>query len=572
MKIHVESIGDITLTNNDFIASGGEGAIYKKDTTAYKIYTEPRKMIPVGKIHELASIADPNVIKPEHVIFDKNDKNGGTPVGYTMRYVNDTTVLCQTFTKSFRDRNNITNDMMLKLVQKLQKLISNVHKAKVLAVDLNEMNFLVNNYGFNEIYAIDVDSYQTPHYPATALMETIRDRHNPNKFSEATDWFAFAIVSFQMFIGIHPYKGKHPTIPDLDTRMMQNVSVLYKERGVEIVGVPKACYPFSVIPKAYLDWYNLVLEKGERIPPPADINKAVIPVAAFVQAVSSDKIDITDLWTFYDRNHLNEIVDFYESRGKAIILTKKSIFINNNLVTNLYRHVLGAVINSKDEVVVINKDGIFRANTDNPISFGYKIDDAMSYNGRFYVQNDDKILEVVLAENIITAKVVANIHPNATKLYPGVVIQNLLGAAYVSVFPETNTAYQVRIREIEGSKVVDAKFDSNVLMVVVSRHGAQHNTGKYERLVVRFNDDYSSYDIRVVQDITPTGLNFVVLDTGVCVCLNENDDLEIFSAKIGSSNIKIINDKVLSGDMRLYKLNGKVVFTKDNKIYRMSLK
>ena len=34
-------------------------------------------------------------------------------------------------------------------------------------------------------------------------------------------WFAFAVVTFQLFTGIHPYKGKHPSVLDLDARMPQ---------------------------------------------------------------------------------------------------------------------------------------------------------------------------------------------------------------------------------------------------------------------------------------------------------------------------------------------------------------
>ena len=47
-----------------------------------------------------------------------------------------------------------------------------------------------------------VDSYQTAHYPATAIMPSVRDWKVPlHDFSELSDWFSFAIVSFQVFLG-----------------------------------------------------------------------------------------------------------------------------------------------------------------------------------------------------------------------------------------------------------------------------------------------------------------------------------------------------------------------------------
>ena len=92
------------------------------------------------------------------------------------------------------------------------------------------------------LFIIDVDSYQTPGFPATAA-----DGQRPGPpcrgFSEETDWFSFAIVSFQMFAGIHPYRGNYPALPRPETPDEANVSVLNPR-----CHVPKVCYPFSVIP------------------------------------------------------------------------------------------------------------------------------------------------------------------------------------------------------------------------------------------------------------------------------------------------------------------------------------
>jgi hypothetical protein len=78
--------------------------------------------------------------------------------------------------------------------------------------------------------------------------------------------------------------------------------------------------------------------------------------------------------------------------------------------------------------------------------------------------------------------------------------------------------------------------------------------------------------MRVIKDITPSGLNFVSLDSGICVCLNENEELEIFPIVAGSTKERYVSDKSLSGDMKLYKKGGKVVFAKGEKLYSLSLK
>jgi len=68
---------------------------------------------------------------------------------------------------------------------------------------------ITNNYK-TPIF-LDVDSYQTPSFHADALMESVRDPLiQNNKFTELSDWYSFGIVVFQMYIGIHPFKGRHP--------------------------------------------------------------------------------------------------------------------------------------------------------------------------------------------------------------------------------------------------------------------------------------------------------------------------------------------------------------------------
>jgi hypothetical protein len=158
-------------------------------------------MIAPAKLRELSVLAEPNIIRPEKILLDARK----TPVGYSMRYVDRARALCQIFPRAFRVRNNLSSGSIVSLVRRLQDGVRYVHSKGILIVDLNELNFLISD-DFTEIYFIDVDSYQTPSFPATALMESVRDRHS-HGFSEKTDWFSFAVVSFQMFVGIHPYKG-----------------------------------------------------------------------------------------------------------------------------------------------------------------------------------------------------------------------------------------------------------------------------------------------------------------------------------------------------------------------------
>jgi DNA-binding helix-hairpin-helix protein with protein kinase domain len=182
-RYFVQGKGPVRLGKTEFKAQGGEGSVYVKGLSAYKIYADPSRCIAQAKIDELSVLTKPNIIRPLELILDEKNR----PVGYSMRYAGKTHSLCQLFPKAFRQRNNLTPELMLRLVRELQTGVAHIHSTGILIVDLNEMNFLVS-LDFSELFFIDVDSYQTPSFPATVLMESVRDRH-AKSFTTDSDWF-----------------------------------------------------------------------------------------------------------------------------------------------------------------------------------------------------------------------------------------------------------------------------------------------------------------------------------------------------------------------------------------------
>lgn len=564
MKVQVQGGGKVNLTQREFLAEGGEGKVFVSGGTAYKIYADPSKMIPEGKIAELAAITDPRVIRPEKLVYDEK----GKVVGFTSKFAPSGGVLCQVFTKGFRDREGISPTDMGALVLKLRSLVANVHTARVLLVDLNEMNFLLDP-ALKDVLAIDTASYQTPHYPATALMESVRDRHaKPLHFTELTDWFAFAVVTFRMFVGIHPYKGTHPTVKDLDERMVANLSVLNKD-----VKVPPTCYPFTNIPPAFLNWYREVFEGGKRLPPPTGFDgMTVIPVVMHATMQTTAGLNIVELGSFD-----SDIVGVWERFGHTVVVTTQSIYLDGRRAGDAHKGTRGVGFTKSGHPVVASLDGdtptLFDATSRTPVGVGLVGDSLMSYDGRLYLKNLDKIVHVNLTEMgsasqvVATSEVAVNVLEHATKLFDGVVVQNLLGATYVSVFPTQGASLQFRVPELDRAKIVDAKYDGGVLMVLAARKGT------YDRYIFRVNDE-SEYDVRVVKDVTPSGLNFITLDGGasICVCLTEESKLELFTSQKGSTTTRVVEDKALHGGMRLYRVGGKVCFTTGTKLYSLSLR
>lgn len=556
MKYQIQGLGQVDLTSKDFVASGGQGQVFAKGDTAYKVYTDVKAMVPTGKIQELAVLTNSNIIKPEKLLIDSK----GVPAGYTMRFVKDTYSLCQLFTKAFKERNKITPDMTLNLIRKLQEIVKHIHDHKILVVDLNELNFLTSQ-DFKSIFAIDVDSYQTPSFPATAIMDNIRDRHTKG-FSELTDWFAFAIITFNMFIGIAPYRGKHPKFKSVEERMINNVSVLDSN-----VSIPSVCYPFTVIPQVYLDWYKAVLNGGKRLPPPTDLHATTSLVQAIKKIVGSNNFNIEDY-----AEYGGIILDVLHAGGNDIAITslgweKKSI---TQVPYQSFIHVTPKLNSVLATYVVGRELKCFDLSANQEIEMNLPVDSIMRYDGRIYVKVKRNIVELVPFENLnsrrvtLLTKIAANVLSHSTQMFDGVVFQNLLGACYVSYFPATGTHQQVRVKELDTYKIVDAKFDNQVLMVVGVKQG------KYDRFIFRFKDD--EFDIRTICDITPSGLNFITLDNGVCIHIDEEDNVEVFSNKKNSKEIKIFDDSAIDGNMKLLKMAGRAFLTHGKKLYKFSMK
>jgi len=565
MKLTVQGQGTVNLSKQDFVASGGEAEVYAQGNVAYRVYKDPANMIPLGKMQELGDIHDPHVIKPERLLLDSR----GRPVGHTMKFLGkageDVWVLCQLFPPPFRNRHGITPDHIQKLVKNLRGIFDSVHRAGVLLVDPNEMNFLVGKK-FDDVFAIDAASYQTRRYPATAIMASVKDPQvTHNRFSEGSDWFGFACVSFQLFTGIHPFKGKHPSIRKMEDRMQAGISVFDSA-----VKLPKAVYPLDVIPSIYLEWYKAVLRDGKRMAPPTDFSGAII-ITPIIRTLSG-----TQNLVFKDLLALGStLMGTWEHMGSVVSVCADGIYRDKYKVGPAVQNLVGAVFTPKQNKPVVGwlesqRLQLFDTVDKKQIEVPLLADQAMSTDGGIYLKVDNQIVEILLTEIgsrlLATTRVAASCLPNATTLYPGVCFQNMMGATYATTFPSLGLSYHVHLKELDGYRITDAKADKNVLMVVAAKKG------KYDRLVFRFSNDYQDYDVRVISDITPMGLNFVSLDSGVCASINEDEDLELFSRKRGATGVKVVKDPVLGADMRLHKHTGRVVFLRGNTVVHMKMR
>ena len=552
----VESQGQVVLTDKNYLASGGEASVYSSGRTAYKIYHEPAKMISLGKIEELNRLSSSNVLKPKNIIRDKSN----VPIGYTMKFIKTTHPVCKLFTKAFRKKNKVGNEDIVHLVREIQQTVDQVHKDKCLIVDLNEMNLLASK-DFKTPYFIDVDSYQTPSYRATAIMESIRDPlvHN-NEWTELSDWFSFAVLAFYLYIGVHPYRGKHPHYAhkDLRKRMDDGISVFNKD-----VSLPRVCNDLSVIPLKHRSWLEAVFVKNERsIPPMPDDIVVVVQVPDVIIE------EVGDFEVHFHKEYKEDVIASFDFMGVDYTVTTDNIYKEGKPLRN---GVDGCKVSfcesSRMSPVVCKLKGDLLTFEDIDLNEVGKIKalDMMYRNGAIYSIYDGKMIEssfdYIGSKIIHKMHVSCNVLDNACRVFDGVVFQDLLGKHHITLPYEKGKCLVLPVKELDGFRILEAKGEKNIVGVVAEKKGI------YYRFVFVFDDGFKSYKLTRTDDVTYGPVNFTVMQNGLCVMALDSE-AQIFKG----DKVKVISNPPFDTNTRLFNKSGGVFFIDKNKTYSVKMK
>lgn len=547
----------VTLTDKDYKAAGGQGVVYCKNGLAYKVYHDPNKMIPVAKIKELSVLKDDTILGPTEPLYSPASNK---PIGFTMPYVDGTEFLCKIFTKNFRLDNGISPQDIVHLVTRMQKALQYIHQHKILVVDYNEMNFLLSS-DFKTVYSIDVDSWQTPNFPAMALMDSVRDRKGPKgKFSELTDWFSFAVVTFQMYVGIHPYKGFHPDFrpADWSKRMDAGISVFDKN-----VTLPPACQDFSVIPSKHLGWYKDIFVKNNRsIPPYPDTTMVSVHMG---QIVSSKGQFIVELIKEYE----TAIQDVYFFDGKRYVLTVDGLYCDDTLLKKRKKSTekrafgLCYVPNEDPVLSYLNNGTALFSDVGQQSVWQQDAECLMPANGCVYVVSNGSLLENAfdrLGKLIHTTKVVSSICPSY-RIFPGLVVQDDFMKCHLAIPYERGLCANVHVTDLDGHRIVDAKHEGYVTVLI-----AEHN-GKYSKYIICYNKNFSGYSLKEEQMNSLHAVNFIALPNGLYFIA---DDTKAVLFKDNTAG-KEFKDVPVNSGTPLYHEGMTVYFTEENKLYRVRM-
>jgi hypothetical protein len=581
ISVKLDGKNPLILRPADYITTGGEASIYRVKSLVIKIFTDRDKMVQNrydDKISLLASnFKHPYIISPQGLVKDTTNHS----IGYYMPFA-DGEPYSRVFTTAFRQRTGFSDKDALSLVEKMRDVVDFAHTNNALLVDANELNWLMVKNKEAEPRVLDVDSWQIGNkWPASVIMPSIRDYHS-SAFNEFTDWFSWGVVTFQLFTGIHPYKGRldgyKPS--EMELRMRDNASVFHP--GINLNQNVK---DFSCIPSTLYDWYHSVFEEGTRIPPPTSFTTIVqkAPVNRIfrhtVTATGSLKYD-----KLFDGGN-DPIVQFYpcglalRKSGHILDLNTKKDMFNYNIGVynreiirvgdgylvveeNKGQNIPGTNYNSKENLLYYHIDE--RNYTITPLSLSSNATKFFRASNRLFIV-DNGLCELSMfnfEHPLLTKGTIWNILPLATEFYNNVAVQNYLGSKFFVLPIGDKGCLTIRVPELDNIQIVSATAGYRFVAVV-----GLDSSGLYKRLEFVFDKDHKTYT-RTILDADNSDINSVVLPNGVTASIYHDGELVICVPAQGV--VKKIADRMIDTQIQLDQLGNKVVYIRDGNLWQVS--
>lgn len=581
IKVYVPGKGEVSLKPTDHLATGGEGAVYLKNNLIFKLFLDPVKAQSRGmqeKIQLLAQVRHPFIIAPLDVLYD----NQHQMIGYYMTPA-EGVPLMKTFTNSWRDLNGFDDRQAVSLVENMRSAVAVAHGMGAIMVDGNETNYLAKGI---EPRIIDIDSWQIGKHPATAIMPSIKDYH-ATTFDAGSDWFSWAIVSFQVMTGIHPYKGTHPQFKkgDLEGRMRANASVF--DAGVKL---NTAVRPFDCIPKALLAWYEDVFKRGARTLPPSALWSAAAPAMPKqyrVRQNSAGSISHEKVHEFSGAvQHVSGNGIAYHQDGghlRAFDLYRKQAIskLSSTDIEALFANQAGFV-RQGDSFVFVRfvgglLEGLIIAGDKDPTSqqaltntLPLAVHKLVVMGNRLFVLNtvsDKGLVELELvtlgSKVALAVKQEWPVNVMSTRFFDGVGLMDCVGMPFL-VIPEADTLTIQKAKCLKEYKIVDG----------FSRHGRcswltgiSRADGKLYKLELRSTgQEFTLHAATLVEDAE---LNIAVTAKGIAASIDEDGVLLVQNTH--GAGGKLINDVSISREMQLFALPEGIFYRENTRIFKLTV-
>lgn len=567
------SKADISIDDTkDFVGSGGEKKIFIKGQKALGVYHNPDNAMPIERCTELSVLTHPGIVRPQGLLFKASKR-----VGETMQAIQNPWVLCSLFTMAFRKKHHLDEKAVSVISKAMNEIVQHSHQHGIFVVDNNENNWLVSD-DFRRVFAIDTGNWQTPNFKSTMIMLNVKDPFNQP--GEKADWYAQAILLANLWIGKHPFEAEHPKYKDIPKAkdingiphrpmmesMMKDKVAFFDPQCT----LNRACFPLDSIPAALRSWMKETLMGDLRTAPPTDFS-VVAAVRTLNVLSSSHKFEITKLFTA-----VGDILHVVKPNLKRTIITTHKWYVDGQAYDyNLQckpESIHVGYTNTDLPVIAGIVDGELRLQSQKESVISHiNASDVVSVNGRLIVLNRMSASEVELVD--LGGRIGVRLNrvgqlldlPGATKAFPGCVIQNMLGSWRVSTFPIKGRCISTRLIDLEDSQIVDAKYESGVLLVIGQKGGI------YSRMTYFERGENELMLARTETNVANEAMNWTVNGRGTMTQIKDDGQLEA-SKVIHGSAITRFDDPVLSTEMILTAEGNKTNFIRSNELYSLSVK
>lgn len=567
-RFELEHHGSVTVGPGDHIATGGEGVVYRSGQFVLKLYHDPATIaarhLP-DRLRLLAPLTHSGIAKPLGLVLNSSR----TPVGIYQAFV-EGEPLPRVATNDFWKRTGLSWSGVTHAVADMHDIQVDAHTHGAVMVDGNEQNWLfsVGDISAPKAHIIDVDGWSVGPYRAQAIMPSIVDHHT-REHTERSDWFSWAVVSFTLFTGLHPYKGTLAGYKpnELVRRMQENKSVF--SPGVR---VNRAVRDWSNIPGPLLSWYESVFEHGERSPAPHPSKTgAVVPGVARVLRVSAH----AGTGLVHDRIFFDSNLPIASVFPCGIALAETGALIE--LASG--RHV-GRVASRDAEVIALSgywlvaerRGGAYRFMIINMVSHQAvalsppsTVTRVLRANERLFAVDNQGLIELTvhtgLSRPLLSWGQRWGVLVPATTWHQGVGVEDALGAMHVVVPFGAGACAHVRVPELDGRRVVAGIAGERIVVLTI-----QEPSGEYVELMLAFDEQYRTYQVSRQVVATPD-LTAVVLPTRVVASIRNDGELTITVPS--SQTAKTVRDSAVTTDLLLFRWNERVLYLKDGAVWSL---
>lgn len=407
MKAYTESGMQVVLNDHAELNRGGEGRIIllqELPGMVAKIYFNKQQAITPQQLKALSVLNESVFVKPRALLFDKP---GGNVLGFTMPLLPaGFEPLNALFSEPYCRKNGITYTRKLHIASQIAQAVAHAHNHGLIIGDLSALNILVNPQ--DEVKFIDVDSYETPVKPHSGtLLNEIRDYYFGGGVSRQSDYFALAVLIFQLLTYVHPYKGTHPQFNTLKDRMIQQLPLFAPDKQLVL---PKCYQPvtdnalqkqfeaiFMYAARTPLQLHNLAQVTRQSAPvqtfQPVLMPKSALQIQTILQPAGNEFIE--DLFCLSNRLLVTTNTRFvlYDMSRKGVAVLQAAY--PRHIARRLFAGHNNIVAEKNNLLYLLLPDGNLQPVHNITLQAGYRF---MQYNNLLAVV-EDSLLKTIWLDN-----------------------------------------------------------------------------------------------------------------------------------------------------------------------------